>query len=51
MKLTWRGAVQVIAFISLTLLATALLVAAGLNEANALPGSHSASHQPHGGPG
>ncbi|WP_213953944.1 MULTISPECIES: hypothetical protein [unclassified Variovorax] len=35
MKLTLPGAIQVLAFVVLTLLATALLVAAGVNERDA----------------
>lgn len=44
-----KPAMQFIAFIALTLLATALLVAAGLNEANAIPASHSGALQSRGG--
>ncbi|MEJ8850690.1 hypothetical protein [Variovorax rhizosphaerae] len=51
MKFSWQGAMQVMAFIALTLVATALLVAAGLDEENAIPASHSLSLQPHGGHG
>jgi hypothetical protein len=40
MKLTLHGVAQGIAFIVLTFLATALLVAAGLNERDAGPGGN-----------
>jgi hypothetical protein len=43
MKSTVHGALQVIAFIVLTSLATALLVAAGLNEGDAIPGGNAAA--------
>ena len=43
MKPTMHSILQVIAFIVLTLLATALLVAAGLNEREATPGGNAAA--------
>jgi hypothetical protein len=47
MKLTMHGVVQGIAFIVLTLLATALLVAAGLNERDASPSGNATAQPPH----
>lgn len=51
MKITFHGAMQVIAFVLLTLLATSLLVAAGLNEESSASPRPADVNAPHPRPG